>query len=122
MFKNHLRIAWRSLLKNKVFSIINIIGLSIGLCAAMVIGAIVYYDFSFDNFHKNKDSIYRVSSEITFGEDTFYNRGISLPLIQALRDNSPEVELAVPAIRAYIQSVENQKTNARFKNPVDVLF
>ncbi len=122
MLKNHLRIAWRSLLKSKVFSIINIIGLSIGLCAAMVIGAIVYYDFSFDNFHKNKDSIYRISSEITFGDDTFYNRGISLPLIQALRDNSSEVELAVPAIRAHIETVENQKASARFKNPVDVLF
>ncbi len=122
MFKNHLKIAWRSLLKNKVFSVINIIGLCIGLCAAMIIGAIVYYDLSFDTFHNDKNRIYRVSSVITFGEDRFTNRGAALPLMQVLRDNAPEVELVVPTLNAYIQMVENHRTNAKFKNPTDVIF
>ena len=51
MLRNYLKIAFRNVWKNKVFSIINILGLSIGLSAAFVIGAMVFYDLTFDNFH-----------------------------------------------------------------------
>lgn len=60
MIKNYLKTSWRNLWKNKVFSLINIIGLSIGIGASLVIFLIVGYDFSFDTFHKNGDRIYRV--------------------------------------------------------------
>jgi hypothetical protein len=51
MIKNYLKIAWRNIWKNKVFSAINIIGLSVGMAACIVIMLFVSYEKSFDNFH-----------------------------------------------------------------------
>ncbi|MBS1525760.1 MAG: ABC transporter permease [Bacteroidetes bacterium] len=61
MFKNYLKIAWRNLAKDKVFSFINILGLSIGITVCMMIFLFIMNEFSFDRFHKNGDRIYRVT-------------------------------------------------------------
>jgi putative ABC transport system permease protein len=53
MFRNYFIIAVRTFWKNKVFSFINVMGLSIGISAALVIFLIVQYDFSFDKFEKD---------------------------------------------------------------------
>ncbi len=63
MIKNYLKIALRGFWKHKVFTLINITGLSIGISASIVIFLISYYDFSFDKFHKDSDRIYRVVSD-----------------------------------------------------------
>ena len=60
MFKNYFTIAWRNLVKNKVFSFINILGLTIGITVCMMIYLFIMNEFSVDHFHKNKDHIYRV--------------------------------------------------------------
>ena len=60
MFKNYFKTAWRNLMKNKVFSFINILGLTIGITVCMMIYLFIMNEFSFDNFHKNGDHIYRV--------------------------------------------------------------
>lgn len=60
MLKNYIKIAWRNLIKNKVFSLINILGLSIGIAVCMMIFLFILNEYSFDNFHKNGDRIYRV--------------------------------------------------------------
>ena len=59
MFKNYLKTAWRNLWKNKVFSAINIIGLSVGMAACIVIMVFVFYERSFDSFHSK--NIYRLN-------------------------------------------------------------
>ncbi len=64
MIKNHFIIATRALRKNKVFSAINILGLSIGISASLVIYLLVNYHFTFDKFEKDNDRIYRVVSRI----------------------------------------------------------
>ncbi|HEV8507487.1 MAG TPA: hypothetical protein VGQ53_18875, partial [Chitinophagaceae bacterium] len=66
MFKNYLKTAVRNLAKNKIFSLINVAGLSIGISSALVIYLIVSYDLSFDKFEKNRDRIYRIVSDFTF--------------------------------------------------------
>jgi ABC-type antimicrobial peptide transport system permease subunit len=116
MFFNNLKIAWRSLVKNKLFSVINVLGLSIGICAAMVIGAIVYYDFTFDTFHKDKDRIYRVTTEFNSSGHTFTNRGVALPLMQTFQEGMPGVELAAPFRSISFSKVENKTQDLRFKN------
>ena len=63
MVKNYFLIAWRNLLKNKTFSLINIAGLSIGLACAMLILLYVKDEVSFDRFHKNVNNIYRIVSK-----------------------------------------------------------
>ena len=63
MLKNYLKIAFRSLLKNKVYSVINIAGLSVGMACCVLILFHVQDELSFDNFHENGDRIYRVALE-----------------------------------------------------------
>jgi putative ABC transport system permease protein len=59
MFKNYFKVAFRNLWKNKIFSAINIIGLSIGLAASILIMLFVSYEKSFDNFHTR--NLYRLN-------------------------------------------------------------
>jgi putative ABC transport system permease protein len=60
MFKNYFKTAWRNLARNKVYSFINVAGLSLGLACAMLIMLYVKDEVSFDRFHKNVNNIYRV--------------------------------------------------------------
>ena len=60
MIKNYFKIAWRNLVKNKVFSFINIFGLTIGITVCMMIFLFIMNEFSFDTFHAKKKDIYRV--------------------------------------------------------------
>ena len=57
MIKNYVKIAWRNLWRHKLFTLINIIGLSIGISAALVVYLIVHFDFTFDKFHKDGDQM-----------------------------------------------------------------
>ena len=63
MFRNYLLIAWRNLKKNRVFSFINILGLSAGMAACLLILQYVSLETSFDDFHANGDRIYRISQK-----------------------------------------------------------
>jgi putative ABC transport system permease protein len=60
MFKNYFKTAWRNLMKSKMFSFINILGLTIGITVCMMIYLFIINEFSVDRFHKNGDRIYRV--------------------------------------------------------------
>ena len=60
MIKNYFKTAWRNLMKNKVFSFINILGLTIGITVCMMIFLFIMNEFSVDNFHKQGNNIYRV--------------------------------------------------------------
>lgn len=60
MIKNYFKIAWRNLMKNKIFSLINILGLTIGITVCMMIFLFIMNEFSFDRFHKHGDRIYEV--------------------------------------------------------------
>ena len=60
MLGNYLKTAWRHLLKNNLFSIINIFGLAVGMAACLVIYQYVRFELSYDIFHRNKDHLYRV--------------------------------------------------------------
>ncbi|NJO25576.1 MAG: ABC transporter permease [Bacteroidia bacterium] len=62
MFKNYFKTAFRNLARNKVYSFINIAGLSIGLACAMLIMLYVKDEVSFDGFHKKVNNIYRIVS------------------------------------------------------------
>lgn len=65
MFTNYLKTAWRNIIRHKVFTAVNIGGLSLGICACVVIYLIVSYELSFDTFHPGKERIYRVMGDVT---------------------------------------------------------
>jgi putative ABC transport system permease protein len=60
MFKNYVKTAWRNLMKSKLFSFINILGLTIGITVCMMIYLFIMNEYSIDNFQKNGDRIYRI--------------------------------------------------------------
>src|SRR6478735_8003783 len=60
MVKNYLKTAWRNLMKNKFFSLINILGLTIGITVCMMIFLFIMNEFSVDRFHQDRENIYRV--------------------------------------------------------------
>ncbi len=64
MFKNYFKIAWRNLLRSRIYSFINIAGLSLGLACAILIMLYVKDEVSYDKFHKNTPQLYRVNREI----------------------------------------------------------
>ena len=124
MIKNYLIIALRNFWRNKLFTFINIIGLSIGISAAIVIYLIVNYDFTFDKFHKDGDRIYRVVSNFTYQSEIGYNSGVCGPLAGAIKNQVPGVEITVPFFGIYGPDViipEKEKVSEKYKKQDGVI-
>ncbi len=88
MFKNYFKTAWRNLSKNKITSLINVLGLSVGISAALIIYMLIEYDFSFDKYEPQRQSIYRIVSE----GDGWKNAGVPSPLHQTMQNNISGIE------------------------------
>src|SRR6478672_38350 len=95
MIKNYFKTAIRNLAKYKIFSLINIFGLSIGISSALVIYLIVSYDFSFDKFEKDRDRIYRIVSDFTFSGESYHNSGATYPMAKAIQRDLTGIENVV---------------------------
>lgn len=108
-------------MKHKVFSLINIIGLTIGLSASFVIGLMVYYDATFDDFHKDGDRIYRVVTDLISPEDTFSISGVTLALEDEIKDDS-NFETVSSFYIERPSKVENRELGSEFKWPNFVIF
>ncbi|MBC7948090.1 MAG: ABC transporter permease [Chitinophagaceae bacterium] len=92
MIRNYLKVAWRNLVKNKVFSFINIAGLAIGLACFTLIGLYVADELSYDRYHTKASRIYRVDSDILFGGTEQKLAVCSDPMGATLKNDYPEVE------------------------------
>ncbi|MEM7108255.1 MAG: ABC transporter permease [Bacteroidota bacterium] len=91
MLKNILKISIRNLSGNSGHSLINILGLSIGITSALIIASIIRFDLSFDNYHELKDRTYRlVSDDVT--KEKRSDPGIPYPLRLTFQEDFPEVE------------------------------
>lgn len=86
MIKNYFKIAWRNLVKNKVYSSINIFGLAVGMAVAIMIGLWVNDELSHDDYFENKAKIAQVFQSQTFNGLTGTGPAIPLPLEPALRN------------------------------------
>ncbi|HEX5152681.1 MAG TPA: ABC transporter permease [Parafilimonas sp.] len=95
MFSNYLKIAWRNLWRNKGFSVINILGLTIGITCTILILLWVYDELTYDGFQKNYDNIYQVIANRDFNNQVFTDRSMALPLAGALEKSSPQIKHAV---------------------------
>ena len=92
MFRNYLVVAFRNFWRKKIFSLINISGLAIGISAALVIYLIVDYEFSFEKFWKGGNRIYRVVTNMHFPDQAFKNSGAPGPLAAAMRNDISGIE------------------------------
>lgn len=121
MFKNYIKIAFRNIMKHKVFSFINVIGLTIGFSASFVIGLMVYYDYTFDDFHKDGDRIYRVVTDFKLPEKEFHNSGVTLALKGAIEEDS-NFDVISEFYKERPMLVENRVENLKFKLPKFVVY
>ena len=95
MLKNLFVIALRKIIKEKIYSAINILGLTIGITCSMFLLLYVLDELSFDRYHSKADKIYRIVSNIKEPDNAFTWAVAQIPLADELRDNYPEVENAV---------------------------
>jgi putative ABC transport system permease protein len=91
MFKNYLYIALRNIKKHKGYSLINIIGLAIGMACCILITSYVLYELSYDNYHENSDRIYRLKSDAQIGDNHLHIPKSSPPMAGYMVENYPEV-------------------------------
>lgn len=92
MYKNYFTIAWRTFLKTKGYSFINIAGLAVGLSACLLIGLYVKHELSYDRFHENASRVYRVNMELKFG-DNHMDLALANPLFgETAKNEIQEVE------------------------------
>lgn len=98
MIRNNCKVAFRNLWKRKIFSLINIAGLAIGISASLLIYLIIQFDFSFDKQYKDGERIYRVVSESSSGGEVFKTAGVPLPMFKAIKNEVSGIELSIPLI------------------------
>jgi putative ABC transport system permease protein len=96
MLKNYMVIAVRTLLKRKVFTGINILGLAIGISASLVIYLLVNYHFSFDKFEQDRNRIYRVVSNFNFSGQLYHNSGVCDPMAAAVKRELTGLDAIIP--------------------------
>jgi putative ABC transport system permease protein len=95
MFSNYFKIAIRNILRHKVYSIINIVGLSAGMACTILILLWVNYELSFDRFHKNAYRIYRLATNFDVGSFQGKWASSNFPAGPTLQKDYPEVTKAV---------------------------
>jgi len=89
MFKNNLKLIVRKLRKEKLYSFVNIAGLTVGLTAFLLIALYVRDELSFDDFHKNKENIYRV---VNYNEERGYSSSIISDYVEYFKEDIPQID------------------------------
>ena len=95
MYKNYFKIAFRSLLRHKAFSFINIMGLAVGMTACFLIFLYVHFETSYDDFHTKADRIYRIVTDTKTPSETIHQGLTTTPIAINIKKDFPEVEDAV---------------------------
>lgn len=105
MIKNYLKIAWRILVRQRLFSMINVLGLVVGMVACLLIVQYISFELSYDKFHKNAGNIYRIKHQS-------HRQG-------NLIENLPKTYSAVgPALKADLPEVQQQTRVAKMAGQV----
>ncbi|QEC65976.1 FtsX-like permease family protein [Panacibacter ginsenosidivorans] len=92
MIRNYLKIAFRNLRKNKIFSVINIVGLAIGLTCFMLITVFVYDELSYDKYADEADNIYRINLSATGNGDVAVYPNVDVAVGEGMKNAFPEIK------------------------------
>lgn len=123
MIQNYLKIAYRNLMRHKVFSLINISGLALGMTCSILILLWVKDELSVDRFHADLDNLYRVMETQKYpGSDNFTTEATPALLAEALEAEMPEVKHAVrsttwPWQQLFAYGDKSLKVNGRYTDP-----
>lgn len=94
MLKNYLKVALRNIKNHKIYSFVNIFGLSVGMACCILIFFYINQELSYDKYHQDAGQIYRVAMKISRDSAELETARVSAPLVPAIRENFPEVESA----------------------------
>jgi len=94
MLRNYLKTAYRSLTKNRFYSLINIAGLAVGITSCLLIVLFVMDELSYDKFHEKSERIYRMEGDIMFGGNHMEMPVMPAPMAQMIMETYPEIEVA----------------------------
>jgi len=103
MFKNYFKTAFRSLTRNRNYTIVNIAGLAVGIAVCMIIFVIIQFQTSFDEFHLKKDRIYRVLTESHQADagNISYAKNVPFPMPEGLKTAFPQLEQITPVYASH---------------------
>nr|WP_297786409.1 ABC transporter permease [uncultured Allomuricauda sp.] len=93
MFKNNIKIAWRSLKKQPFFTFLNIFGLAIGMAGGLLLSLYIHDELTHDSMFADADRIYRLNADMKFGGKEEKMAEVSAPMAGAMLNDFPEVEL-----------------------------
>ena len=91
MFRNYIKIAFRNLIRDRAYSVLNLLGLSVGLASVIMIMAYVRYELSYDKSYSNHDRVYRIISESKTGNTDDFSLATPAGLAQALKKEFPAI-------------------------------
>src|SRR6476620_4031631 len=108
MFKNYFKTAFRSLTRNRNYTIINIAGLSVGIAVCMMIFLIIQFQTSFDAFHAKKDRVYRVLTEYHHADAATiaYGKNVPFPMPAGLKTAFPQLEQVAPVYASHNDEIQ----------------
>ncbi len=109
MFKNYLTIAWRNLIKDKTFTILNIVGLSVAFGVTILLSMVVLFEFSYDNFHKNSSRIYEVYKEQQTVKGQRAGTTQPTPFAPALKNEVPGIDKITRILQDGILVINGEK-------------
>ena len=101
MIKNYLKVAWRNLMKNKIFSFINVFGLSIGLTCCMLIALYLYNELSYDNYHKNANRVFQLGTNFIKEGKEDRTANTPAPMAKAMQMEFPEIDKTTRLLKMF---------------------
>ena len=119
MFKNYFKIAWRNINRNRAYALMNMTGLAVGVAACLLIFLVIQFETSFDDFHANRERIYRIASKFKLPDGIHYSGGTCFPAAKQLRIDYPQLEnvssiLASPGDQITVMDENNRPTQKKF--------
>src|SRR5580765_6076707 len=103
MFKNYFKTAFRSLIRNRNYTIINIAGLAVGIAVCVMIFIIIQFQTSFDDFHSKKDRVYRLLTESHHADAATitYGKNVPFPMPEGLKAAFPQLQEVAPVYASH---------------------
>src|SRR5690349_19524587 len=102
MLRNYFKIAFRSLMRTKVYSLINISGLSLGIACCLLLSLYVYDEFGYDRHHKRLDDLYRIDTQFEANVVGFDKLGsVSPPIAMTMKEELSDIEVATRIVHSF---------------------
>ncbi|MBC9933685.1 ABC transporter permease [Chitinophaga qingshengii] len=108
MFTSYLRIAWRNLWKQKVFATVNMAGMSVAICVALLLSLTAYHEWSYDNFQENRNNVYQLYRQDITAKGVRVSKSFSEPMADVLKKELPGVK--------HVSRIGGGEMPVRYKN------